>query len=66
MESPASRRFFSGVPIASITRVIAAPQRPAAGRLLRVRGADFSVRESCRYRGSAVAGGAAIIAGAWS
>jgi hypothetical protein len=45
---------------------IAGPQRPAAGRLSRVRGAYFSVRESCRYRGSAAAGGGAIIAGPWS
>ena len=45
---------------------IAGPQRPAAGRLSRVRGANFSVRESCRYRGSAAAGGRATIAGPWS
>jgi hypothetical protein len=45
---------------------IAGPQRPAAGRLSRVRGANFSVRESCRYRGSAAAGGRAIIARPWS
>jgi hypothetical protein len=36
----------------TITAVIAGPQRPAAERLSRVRGANFSVRESCRYRGS--------------